>query len=81
MTEQDYDWLVPSPDRGATSPVTSLVLTAVGAALVVLGVVGTPARLLKARALRPPQLGLVALGGGLLVAGMAALVGVMTAAH
>jgi hypothetical protein len=80
MTEQGYDWLVPSPDRGATSPVTSLVLTSVGAALVVLGVVGTPAGLLKTRALRPLQLGLVALGGGLFVAGMAALVGVMTAA-
>jgi hypothetical protein len=61
--------------------VTSLVLTSLGASLVVLGVVGTPVRLLKAGRLGLLQFGLVALGGGIFVVGVGALVDVMTAAH
>jgi hypothetical protein len=61
--------------------VTSLVLTSLGAAIVVLGVVGTPVRLLRAGRIGLLQLGWVALGGGILVVGLAALVGDMTAAH
>jgi hypothetical protein len=61
--------------------VTSLVLTSLGAALVVLGVVGTPVRLLKAGRCGLLQLGLVALGGGIFVVGVGALVDVMAAPH
>ncbi|MGZ8581021.1 MAG: hypothetical protein ACXWW9_07035 [Actinomycetota bacterium] len=58
---------------------SSLVLTSLGATLVVLGVVGTPAHLLAARRATPYHLGLAALGGGLLVLGLIGLVGAMTA--
>ncbi len=60
---------------------TSLVLTSLGAALVVLGVVGTPVRLLKAGRFGLLQFGLVALGCGIFVLGVGALVDVMTAAY
>jgi hypothetical protein len=81
MTEQAYDWRVPIPRQRSTSPVTSLVLTSLGAALVVLGVVGTPVRLLKLGRIGLLQLGSVALGGGIFVVGLGALLGEMAAAH
>jgi len=61
--------------------VISLTLTSLGAAIVVLGVVGTPVRLLRVGRIGLLQLGTVALGGGLFVVGLGALVGDMAAAH
>lgn len=59
---------------------SSLVLISLGAALIVLGVVGTPARLPDVRRLAPLFLlpfGLAALGGGLVALGLAGLLGAM----
>jgi hypothetical protein len=61
--------------------VTSLVLISLGAAIVVLGVVGTPVRLLRAGRIGLLQLGSVAVGGAILVVGLGALVGDVAAAH
>jgi hypothetical protein len=61
--------------------VISLVLTSLGAALIVLGVVGTPVRLVKAGRIGLLQLGSVALGGAIFVVGLGALVGDVAAAH